>query len=542
MKELLGPVTARHGAASTISLLVGALAVVVLARASLGSLDRLEEYRTQSFQTYEIITAAEVLLSKLKDAEAGQRVHSIARREEFLQPYHAARVAIPARLIILQDLVYDDHAHQGAVARITGEVEAVQRALAEAVRLASTAAPPVQADHPASAVVGAAELAAIGHAKTAMDQVRGSIAGFVASERELLDSRRRAVEATHARTQLILIVTTALSLAAILVATVMHHLQLHQRVLAQRSLRELNAGLEAQIGERTSALTRANAELVGNAQELAAVNRDLEAFSYSVSHDLRAPLRSMEGFSTLLVRKLKESLDPDSLRQLEIIRTSAQLMGRLISDVLAFSRLGREAMRPQPVALGDIARQVFAERKAELVGRQVELVVAPDLPPCFGDRSLLYLVLSNLLGNAIKYTRGQERDRTDPRAPDAARIELRAQAGGVPPAVSGLPPVPASQTVYVVADDGAGFDMAFFDKLFGVFQRLHPGESFEGTGIGLATVKRVIDRHRGVIWAESAPGAGARFSFTVCLDPTASPSELRPPPVAERRPLAAGEA
>lgn len=225
--------------------------------------------------------------------------------------------------------------------------------------------------------------------------------------------------------------------------------------------------------------------------ELQEANQELESFSYSVSHDLRAPLRAVDGFAAILVEDHGDELSADAQRYLVRIRTSAQQMGALIDDLLAFSRLGRQEIRRAPVDMRELAR-VVVEEVCRQEKRDVSEVHIGDLPPTSGERSMLKQVFVNLVQNALKYTRGKQ----------PAHIVVDAVREG-------------DEVVYFVKDDGVGFDMRYADKLFGVFQRLHPAEEFEGTGVGLAVVKRVVERHGGRIWAESAPGEGATFRFTV---------------------------
>jgi signal transduction histidine kinase len=250
-----------------------------------------------------------------------------------------------------------------------------------------------------------------------------------------------------------------------------------------------------QIQQRDIALLKMNEELEQRVQErtaeLRAANRELEAFSYSVSHDLRAPLRAITGFSSILLEDYAPQLPDEAQRYLHIVGNSAQQMGQLIDDLLTFSRLGRMELRKQPVAPADLVRQVLEDLQAERAGRQVEIKLG-DLPPCRAEPTLLKQVFVNLLGNALKYTRRQE----------AAHIEVGyLEKGG--------------ERVYFVKDNGAGFDMQYANKLFGVFQRLHRAEEYEGTGVGLAIVQRIIHRHGGRVWAEAAVDQGATFYFTL---------------------------
>jgi PAS domain S-box-containing protein len=239
---------------------------------------------------------------------------------------------------------------------------------------------------------------------------------------------------------------------------------------------------------------RLNARMREWIRDVEDANRELEAFSYSVSHDLRAPLRALDGYSRIALESLDSQPTDESRRYLGLIRKNAQQMGHLIDDLLNFSRLGRQSLTMQPVAVADVVRRVLTDLRSECEDRSVDISLG-DLPPCRADQALLRQVYANLVGNALKYTRHK----------DKAVIEI----GALP--ANGEP----DKQVYFVKDNGVGFDMAYAGKLFGVFQRLHRAEDYEGTGVGLATVKRIIQRHGGRIWAVAAVNAGATFFFTL---------------------------
>jgi light-regulated signal transduction histidine kinase (bacteriophytochrome) len=242
--------------------------------------------------------------------------------------------------------------------------------------------------------------------------------------------------------------------------------------------------------------------------ELETKNEELESFSYSVAHDLRAPLRSIDGFALALLEDYNDQLDDDGRHYLNYVRDAAQQMARLIDDLLALSRVTRGEFERAPVDLGAIARDVLARLAQADSGRQVDAVVADDLA-AEADGRLLAILFENLLGNAWKFTAKTAQ----------AKIEVGATGG--------------EQRVFFVRDNGAGFDMAYAGKLFGIFQRLHAKSEFDGTGIGLATVRRVVRRHGGRIWAEGAVGRGATFFFTLDDDATA---DERAPPLAPHPP------
>jgi len=236
--------------------------------------------------------------------------------------------------------------------------------------------------------------------------------------------------------------------------------------------------------------------------ELTAVNKDLEAFSYSVSHDLRAPLRAVQGYVTILAEDFGERMEAEARRLLGVIQDRARQMEQLIEDLLVFARLGRQQLAVTSVQLDDLVRQTLDDLRSTCEGRQIRFTVG-RLGTAQADPAMLKQVLVNLFGNAIKFTRH--------RNPAAVEVGCRADAGG--------------PSVYYVKDNGAGFDMRQADKLFGVFQRLHSVAEYEGTGVGLAIVQRVIERHGGRVWAESTPGEGATFYFTLLA---ASPDRRAP--------------
>ena len=233
-----------------------------------------------------------------------------------------------------------------------------------------------------------------------------------------------------------------------------------------------------------------------------ALNKELEAFTYSVSHDLRAPLRAIHGFVGILLEDYGAELQGEARRYLDLVAANAQQMGRLVDDLLQFSRMGRQPLNRQRVSAGTLVRRALEQLQPTLEGRAVELTVG-DLPSVDGDSALLQQVFLNLIDNAVKYTRGRE----------PARIEVGARKE------------PNGEVVYFVKDNGAGFNMEYAHKLYGVFQRLHRSEDYEGTGVGLALVHRIVTKHGGRIWADATVDNGATFFFTLG---GAQPWQLKP--------------
>jgi PAS domain S-box-containing protein len=245
------------------------------------------------------------------------------------------------------------------------------------------------------------------------------------------------------------------------------------------------------ITERTRAeeeVRKLNQELGKRTVELETINKELEAFAYSISHDLRAPLRHMVGFTELLQKSAASVLDEKGRRYVMMILDSAKRMGTLIDDLLAFSRIGRTETREIMVSLAQLVREVQSEVLQETNARKISWKVGP-LPDLYGDRAMLKLALVNLISNAVKFTR--------------TRPQPEIEIGCAEKRKDGV--------VVFIKDNGVGFDMKYVNKLFGVFQRLHRAEEFEGTGIGLATVQRIIHRHGGDVWAEGLVGNGATF-------------------------------
>jgi PAS domain S-box-containing protein len=252
--------------------------------------------------------------------------------------------------------------------------------------------------------------------------------------------------------------------------------EIDQRKEADLQIQRLNLELEQRVSDRTAKLEEAN--------------KELESFSYSVSHDLRAPLRGIDGYIRMLEEDYADRLDSEGNRLLGVVSSEAKRMGQLIDDLLAFSRMGRQQMRATPIDMTDLARDVFENLTRDAPEHVPRFNLMP-LPPASGDPAMLRQVFANLIGNALKFTRYQP----------SPVIEVGGWSG--------------EKMTYYVKDNGIGFDGEYSHKLFGIFQRLHSEEEFEGTGVGLALIKRVVHRHGGTVNAEGKPNQGATFYFTL---------------------------
>jgi signal transduction histidine kinase len=424
-------------------------------------------------RTDEIIATAHQLERLHIDMETGLRGFLITQNRDFLEPYERGLAEIPALSQTTQARVNDNPEQQQLLTRIdAARTTWVNYATREITERAAGA------DWQATVAAGTG--------KHLMDDIRDLFTQLIANAETLRTRRSQDARAVAARAAWIATLATlgiGTMLALLSRREMMRLADTYEAALA--TSRSLTDELEHRVRERTTQLAHAN-------EALTDANRELEAFAYSISHDLRAPLRHIGGFADLLEKSLGKSLSADDAENLGIIRATATLAGRMVDDLLAFSRIGRTELRRDQVNMNELVERSRRELAPEIHQRQIEWNIA-DLPPAQGDPALLKLVFFNLLSNAVKYTSKRP----------SASITISATRDG------------DHTTTYRVADNGVGFDMAYAHKLFGVFQRLHRAEEYDGTGIGLANVRRIITRHGGRAWAEGRPGEGAIFYFSL---------------------------
>jgi signal transduction histidine kinase len=414
------------------------------------------------------LTQARLLFS---DRERGIRGYLLTGDRRFLEPYERAGQQLPEVLAALEERLSDSQGQRARLEELRNRWQGWEQVAERELAL--------YPDGDYRTIVRQ------GHGKARMDAIRWVLDGIEDLERQRATLTRNEAE-RRARFVLWSGAAWLLGVAALLawgsrrqllVLSREYEVTVQQLTAQAEALRASEARLEARVAQRTAELTRANQEL--------------ESFSYSVSHDLRAPLRAIDGFSQALIEDEGERLSPEGSQRLQRTRAAATRMGQLIDDLLQLSRVSRSEMRRERVDLSALARDVAEELKHSEPGRDVKFNIAEGLE-AQGDARLLRVALENLLGNAWKFTS---------RSPTAL-IELFARCR------EGHPE-------YTVRDNGVGFNMAYAAKLFSPFQRLHKATDFPGTGIGLATVQRIVHRHGGHIEAEAGPGAGATFRFTL---------------------------
>ncbi|MEH2396425.1 CHASE3 domain-containing protein [Nostoc sp.] len=454
--------------------------------------------------TLEVLEKTKEVMSLLKDAETGQRGYLITGKERYLEPYRTATGKITQKVKALRQLTVDNPNQQRRLDSLEPMIAKKLVLLEQTIKGRN-----VQLE-------SAVQIVQTDQGQQVMEDIRMLTIAMENEENQLLKKRSTEADASARQTTVLTIFGSILASVIVGLAAMITNQELVKRQRMEKSLQKARNELEIEVKKRTAELVNTNEELqteinqrksaeseilrlnvqleqrvIERTAQLEATNKEMEAFSYSVSHDLRAPLRSIDGFSQALLEDYADKLDALGQNYLLRVRAATQRMAQLIDDLLNLSRLTRSEMRCEKVDLSALVEAIATELHKTQPERQVEFAIAPGLVTN-GDAHLLRIVLENLLGNAWKFTGKHQK----------ARIEF------------GL--LQQDDTdAYFVRDDGTGFDMAYVDKLFGAFQRLHAMTEFEGTGIGLATVQRIVHRHGGRVWAQSAMEQGATFYFTL---------------------------
>ena len=406
--------------------------------------------------TYGVATALQQVLSSVQDADSNQRMFVVTGTSANLDAYAAIVATLPRQLDAVGQLVVDNPKQSLQLVALRRAIDArLANARLRIAQRQELGAMALEARYISPAVV------------SLMENVRAGVGRMIASENALLSDRLEELRLVRWRSVVI---------------------QTFGGLLSLGLLGAVFTGLVRQILRTNRAEQEARR---GNAQ-LQEANAEMRAFSYSVAHDLRAPLRAVSGYAQVLVEDHSACLPPDGAQALGRITANASKMDKLIDDLLALSKISVQSLHTGRIEMTELVRSVYQEVLESQGGRQVDCQIAA-LPPAVGDASLLRQVWHNLIGNALKFTRGRA----------GTRIEIGGNVAG-----------PEFAT-YFIRDNGAGFDMRYADKLFGAFQRLHQTTDFEGTGIGLALVHRIVHRHGGTIWAEGEENKGAFFAFTL---------------------------
>jgi signal transduction histidine kinase len=438
-----------------------------MAATSFRNLQKFQERTISENRIVNVLIASNQLFSQLQNAESGQRGFLLTGKESYLLPYRVAVEKIDSTFDSLMPIA-------GSIPSGSQRVELLRslssRKLAEMQKTIDL--------YHSSGVAAALVVVETDLGLNDMTEIQNQLSALIEDGNRMRQEQREASVVGATRINLNAMLGGFALFLLLAFATYLIERDLQKTRLDALHIGELNRTLETRVLDRTKALEKANSEL--------------EAFCYSVSHDLRAPLRSVEGFSKILARdyqsKPLDARGNDLLRRLSV---STVRMGQLIEDLLNLSRISRGGFEPTSVDLSTLAAVVARELLVQNPGRDVEVSIEPHLR-ARGDARLLRIAIENLFGNAWKFTRNEAHPRLgfgQSQSPDG--------------------------TVFFVRDNGAGFDMAHSEQLFTPFQRLHSDAEFEGTGIGLATVQRVVQCHGGRIWAESSPGRGATFHFTI---------------------------
>jgi signal transduction histidine kinase len=445
---------------------------------------RLIENERWVTHTHEVLSELEGTLSALKDAETGERGYIITGDESYLAPYKTGIIEVQEHLDSLRSLTVDNARQQRRTAALAPLIAHRLEQLRKGLDSFHTAGPEAAR---ASILTG--------DGQRTMDAVRWTVAQMTNEETRLLGRRSQASRESGRTVLWTISIANLLLIALILLAAYLTQRDLRRRRQTELALLAARDELEIRVRERTAELATANEHLRQSTLELERSNRELQDFAFVASHDLQEPLRKIQTFGDRLRGKHGEVLGPEGIDYLERMQRAAHRMHVLINDLLTFSRVTSRGQPFVPTDLGQIAREVLSdlEVRVEQTGGRVEI---GDLPTLDADPLQMRQLLQNLLGNALKFHRDGE--------PPHVRVSGSVLQDGAPP-----------RARIVVADDGIGFDMKYLDRIFTPFQRLHGRAEYEGTGMGLAVCRRIVERHGGTLTAESAPGQGARFLVTL---------------------------
>ena len=464
------------------SVLFVAIAVVVAnAWLAINALNTLDSSQYWVEHTWQVINQVERIMGSAKDAETGARGYLITSDPAYLAPYTSGTRELPAELDTFRQLTQDNPTQVRQLAQMRALIAERLALLQQGLDLRNNG----QNDSLHALIVA-------GTGKSQMDHLRALADSMEAEEHRLLVIRVADQKAAARRARITLFLSSGLDLLLIILMFRYFARERSLRLETEETARSL-AAARTEVERKAAEVHELNITLEERVRlrtaELEATNRELEAFSYSVSHDLRAPLRTIDGFSLALEEDYTDAVDATGRDYIKRVRTGVQRMGQLIDSLLQLSRITRAEITREPVDMSALGESVVANLRDEYPGRPLDILVDPDMH-VDADPKLLRVALENLLGNAAKFT---------------SKIEHPTIHFGFDP----------TQKAFFVRDNGAGFDMYYKDKLFNAFNRLHGDKDFKGSGIGLATVARVIRRHHGTIWADAQVNRGATFYFTL---------------------------
>jgi signal transduction histidine kinase len=445
---------------------IAACALIVLA--CIGALSFWSEVRNDKDRewvrhTYLVVGKLQTVRIDITQAETGQRGFMLTGQDRYLKLFGAGVNQVRQDMTELRDLTSDNSGQQEAIQRLDPLIAARLAELGDGVEVRKRS----------GLLAGVEAVTRANNGEKWMGQIAAQIGEMRQTETQLLSRRLDTAAASARKIKVVIVCGNALAIFILVVAGFVIHRETSRRNRAEQNLKHVNERLE----RRTADLSETNIEL--------------ESFAYSVAHDLRAPLRHIAGYSNVLVQDYGPQLDEEGIRYLGKIGDGAQEMGRLVDDLLSLSKIGRQQLALQKTPLDSLLRQVVEDFAPECSGREVEWRIGA-LSSADCDPALMKQVFANLVSNALKYTRKREH----------AVIQVGQTKQN-------------HERVIFVRDNGVGFDMQYVGKLFGVFQRLHKARDFEGTGVGLAIVQRIIRKHGGRIWAEAKLDQGATFFFTV---------------------------